>query len=222
MMAEKTPPNPLPSLIIRLSISLACGLIIFVLLNLSAWLTLRGEDRVCPRQGETRIALRISLNALTEYYEEHGHYPDEMEVFLEGKRTPYSKTLLNDQWGNPFVYNFEDEEITISSFGRDGKPGGIGLDADLYHDQRNKQLSLPTSEQFFTADNAEVIRPDLTFGSFLSAGLIAIAMFSSFKEFSPNEISAFLPKMLIYAGILVVMATVIGSLLMPLHVPSGH
>jgi general secretion pathway protein G len=47
---------------------------------------------------------------------------------------PYlEKTLPLDPWGNPYVYVSPGEhgDVDISSTGRDGRPGGDGLDADI-------------------------------------------------------------------------------------------
>ncbi len=47
---------------------------------------------------------------------------------------PYlEKTVPLDPWGRPYVYLSPGEhgDIDISSTGRDGRPGGEGLDADI-------------------------------------------------------------------------------------------
>jgi general secretion pathway protein G len=46
----------------------------------------------------------------------------------------YLSTLPKDPWGNPYVYaspGADGREYEIMSFGRDGKPGGEGPDADI-------------------------------------------------------------------------------------------
>jgi general secretion pathway protein G len=47
---------------------------------------------------------------------------------------PYlKKAVPNDPWGRPYVYRTpgQKSEFEIVSYGRDGKPGGTGEDADL-------------------------------------------------------------------------------------------
>ncbi len=47
---------------------------------------------------------------------------------------PYlKKAVPNDPWGRPYVYRVpgEKSEFTLLSYGKDGKPGGSGEDADL-------------------------------------------------------------------------------------------
>ena len=36
-----------------------------------------------------------------------------------------------DPWGHPYTYTLDGNAFTITSLGRDGKPGGTGVDADL-------------------------------------------------------------------------------------------
>jgi hypothetical protein len=36
-----------------------------------------------------------------------------------------------DGWGRPFLYSTDGAKFVITSLGRDGKPGGLGLDCDL-------------------------------------------------------------------------------------------
>jgi general secretion pathway protein G len=46
----------------------------------------------------------------------------------------YLKTIPKDPWGNPYLYTSpgaDGREYDITSYGRDGKPGGEGPDADI-------------------------------------------------------------------------------------------
>jgi general secretion pathway protein G len=47
---------------------------------------------------------------------------------------PYlKKAVPNDPWGRPYVYRHpgQKSEYDLTSYGRDGKPGGTGEDADI-------------------------------------------------------------------------------------------
>jgi len=81
--------------------------------------------------------------ALQQYRIDVGRYPS-TEQGLQALLTkpsnvskwdgPYlEKTLPLDPWGRPYVYLSPGEhgEVDISSAGRDGRPGGDGLDADI-------------------------------------------------------------------------------------------
>lgn len=45
---------------------------------------------------------------------------------------PYlRKAVPSDPWGNPYVYRSAGDGVDILSYGRDGRPGGSALDADI-------------------------------------------------------------------------------------------
>jgi len=46
---------------------------------------------------------------------------------------PYLKNAdkIEDPWGNPYHYELTDNDVKISSLGRDGKAGGAGEDGDI-------------------------------------------------------------------------------------------
>ena len=81
--------------------------------------------------------------ALDQYRLDNRHYPS-AEQGLDALVTkpasetawagPYlKKAVPNDPWGRPYVYRVpgEKSEFTLLSYGKDGKPGGTGEDADL-------------------------------------------------------------------------------------------
>lgn len=90
------------------------------------------------------IQLKNVQTALELYYVDVGEYPDP-EIGLEALikkpdsidnwNGPYIKTNkgLDDPWGHQFQYDKSDDDntITLSSLGRDGKIGGTGEDADI-------------------------------------------------------------------------------------------
>jgi general secretion pathway protein G len=44
---------------------------------------------------------------------------------------PYVQEEPKDPWGRPYVYTVAEGSFTITSLGKDGKPGGDGVDADI-------------------------------------------------------------------------------------------
>jgi general secretion pathway protein G len=92
----------------------------------------------------TQAQLKNIGSALELYYLDSGKYPT-AETGLgalvaspnDGSvwNGPYLKTdaALKDAWGNKFAYEQAGEPVSIlvKSLGRDGKPQGQGLDADL-------------------------------------------------------------------------------------------
>jgi len=71
-----------------------------------------------------------------------GRYPTESEGLkvlwtrkdIRGYDGPYlAKPVESDAWGNPYVYKVtsDDHAYDISSYGKDGKEGGDGKNADI-------------------------------------------------------------------------------------------
>ena len=81
--------------------------------------------------------------ALDQYRLDTRHYPNAEQGLeaLVAKPTneanwsgPYlKKAVPNDPWGRPYVYRTPGEktDYEVVSYGRDGKPGGSGEDADI-------------------------------------------------------------------------------------------
>ena len=92
-------------------------------------------------------AARAQIDALTKSLDQYrldvGHYPSTEQglAVLNNKPAdepkwagPYlAKALPKDPWGNDYQYRSPGEhgEYDLLSFGRDGRPGGEGEDADL-------------------------------------------------------------------------------------------
>jgi len=70
--------------------------------------------------------------ALDQYRLDNRRYPTSQEG-LEAIRPYLKKSVPNDPWGRPYVYRSPGDrgEFELLSFGRDGKAGGSGDDADI-------------------------------------------------------------------------------------------
>ena len=83
----------------------------------------------------TLIMTHPLLNCLREHKELHGSYPLTLEEMTDHVGEPYGKDQLErrmrDSWGNSMVYSSDGKTWELLSYGADGKPGGIGLDADI-------------------------------------------------------------------------------------------
>ncbi|MDT8410572.1 MAG: type II secretion system major pseudopilin GspG [Wenzhouxiangellaceae bacterium] len=119
-------------------------LVVLVILGLIAGLVVpnimgRGEDA----KSRTAVAevQRISM-AVDEFYLDTGRAPRELRELVERPGNvsnwngPYiNNSNLNDPWGNAYSYRFPGEQransADISSYGRDGAPGGEGPDRDV-------------------------------------------------------------------------------------------
>ncbi|MBW4330312.1 type II secretion system major pseudopilin GspG [Stakelama sp. CBK3Z-3] len=104
---------------------------------------------VISRPDEARVTvantdIKTISSALKMYRLDNGDYPTEqqgLKALVEKPTTPpvprnwsaegYLGDMPQDPWGNPYVYRTGPGGFTILSLGKDGKPGGEGLDADI-------------------------------------------------------------------------------------------
>jgi general secretion pathway protein G len=70
--------------------------------------------------------------ALDQYRLDNRRYPTSEEG-LQAIQPYLKKTLPNDPWGRPYVYRAPGQkgDFELFSYGRDGKSGGAGEDADI-------------------------------------------------------------------------------------------
>ena len=115
----------------------------FTLLELLVVIVIIGllAGYVAPRyfsqvgKSEIQVA-RAQIDALEkavdQYRLDNRRYPTNEEGLAAVQ--PYlKKTLPNDPWGRPYLYRTPGEktDYEVISYGRDGKPGGAGEDADI-------------------------------------------------------------------------------------------
>lgn len=115
----------------------------FTLLELLVVIVIIGllAGYVAPRyfsqvgKSETQVA-RAQIDALEkaldQYRLDNRRYPSSEEGLAAVQ--PYlKKTLPNDPWGRPYLYRTPGQrgEYEVYSYGRDGKAGGNGEDADI-------------------------------------------------------------------------------------------
>ena len=91
----------------------------------------------------TKAQLEMFSTALDSFNMDTGRYPTESEGLkvlwtkskdIRGYDGPYlPKPANEDAWGNPYIYKKTSDEhgYDIISYGKDGKEGGDGKDADL-------------------------------------------------------------------------------------------
>jgi general secretion pathway protein G len=95
------------------------------------------------RAKTAQMQLDTLASAVESYRSDVGHYPTGSQGVAAlltdpgegGWKGPYVKNsnVLNDPWGHPVQYQVgqDGQSFTVTSLGRDGQPGGTGLDADL-------------------------------------------------------------------------------------------
>jgi general secretion pathway protein G len=126
----------------------------FTLLELLVVLVILGllAGYVAPRyfaqvgKSEVKVA-RAQIDALEKALDQYRidtrHYPSAEQGLQALMARPANepnwsgpylrKALPADPWGNPYVYRYPgaDGGVEILSYGRDGRPGGSELDADI-------------------------------------------------------------------------------------------
>ena len=95
---------------------------------------------VCTGQKFTIFPRMWTLTKkLNEYKEQHETYPLTLEEmtseWTKDDGTPLSKedvdSWIVDGWRNPMIYSSDGKTWKLLSYGADGKPGGVGLNADF-------------------------------------------------------------------------------------------
>jgi len=83
------------------------------------------------RQERATIDIQAIDSALKVYYTRKGHYPDTSSGLNSLVELQILERMPKDPWGRPYLYALEGGRPLITSYGRDGAPGGEGADADL-------------------------------------------------------------------------------------------
>jgi len=241
------------NLVYRLRIAFSVGVILFILSFLSYWVksrdTLMGNDTLACKTGQT---LRRVSEALEDRIGKHVSLPQslleissEMDTTIEpGPPGAYGTAFSDDAlpfvkngapvdgWGRPLHYSAEGTSYTILSYGRDGKPGGIGLDCDMgmvhhpagwYADSikfsgsyQESPSYMPTLYQFLF----ELPSRGMILSCFLTGGLAFFMTFFLVRSVpsSGREIAVCIGSH--FMTFLV--AFFFSILILNLHVPTGH
>lgn len=94
------------------------------------------------RATRVKTDLKTLSGALAMYRLDNGDYPTSEQglkaLFEKPATAPvpqawrsYVTEAPTDPWSNPYTYSNDGAGYTITSLGRDGKPGGEGVDADI-------------------------------------------------------------------------------------------
>jgi len=90
-----------------------------------------------PPQAVTDDAMEETFWRIHLYMERHRKVPPSLAVLP--KREGYANSII-DAWGRELCYTIDDQGvIALSSLGADGKPGGMGLNADVVRRYRTQK-----------------------------------------------------------------------------------
>ena len=101
-------------------------------------------QRINPaKQSVARAQIENFMNALDAYFLDTGHFPNSQQGLATLRARPESETKWNgpylkknvpqDPWGHAYLYKSpgSTNEFEITSYGKDGQPGGAGENADI-------------------------------------------------------------------------------------------
>ena len=103
-----------------------------------------------PPESLTHAAIQSTMVRIHMYMLDNREYPPDLSVLPE--RKGYDNRVI-DGWGRPLLYSVDENGIiSVSSLGRDGKPGGEGLDADIVRRNRtrNEDGSLDIDDEYWS------------------------------------------------------------------------
>ncbi|MEL0647368.1 type II secretion system major pseudopilin GspG [Pseudoalteromonas agarivorans] len=92
------------------------------------------------REGTAKAQMQVMATSLDSYRLDIGYYPAKLDDLLSSSNKlwdgPYfPQKIPLDPWGNEYSYSASSDSngdmFSLKSFGRDGKPGGEGEDADV-------------------------------------------------------------------------------------------
>jgi hypothetical protein len=214
------------------AISLAVS--VFVIVVVTAGIQLRSDARLCPRQWETSEGLRHLVQQLepqiAQYVKDHKQLPDRLadlpdfgpDVSCSWLERSANGDVL-DEWKNPTRYQVDGETFVVVSFGRDGAEGGVGPDADLYSDGRNRDARRPSFVQFLTeSDVREIATRGFFLDGILAAGIVAGTVYMMLRARPKTPETMTVRKAVVQITIVVIAASALGIFLLPVHIPSGH
>ena len=114
-------------------------MLIGVVVAFAASRILGGGDRA--KVGLAKAQIQTTADKIEQYKMDVGRYPAALEDLVKaptgssGWLGPYAKEIeLKDPWGQPMEYKVPGENeraFSLLSHGRDGKPGGSSVDADI-------------------------------------------------------------------------------------------
>ena len=132
----------------RAGFTLAELMVVIVIIGLLATLVVPNVVRklVAATRTTAEANVKTLADACDSYaIENNGRYPESLEQLVQpdesGNTFLNRETVPTDPWGNPFVYEPPSggRKLNITSYGKDGVPGGEGDDADIsWEEMRNK------------------------------------------------------------------------------------
>ena len=184
-----------------------------------AWQSLGGGPSLAFRQSWTQSFLEEIADAIDVYRQRENTLPaslDNLRSVDDLGLLPFREEGMLDGWERPFVYTTNGNDFTVMSYGRDGKPGGVGLDCDLTHAAPRPPSSFMTFTQFlFERPTGRIV------GTCVASPLLAFILCWRLAEpAQTTKQSVFdLCKRVVAV---IIGAVIVGLILAVFHLPTGH
>ncbi len=207
---------------VRILVSVMLGYLVAVIASIVAWLNVGMMPNFYPNQRATWQALSDIDHMIALYRHDTKSLPQSLkeihsinEVHHEFDSDERSNPL--DAWGRPFVYSVDGNHYTVSSLGRDGRLGGVGLDCDLSNNDSWPEDARPTFRQFISQKPARGV-----LGTCLACGIVVF--FVGMTTVDPSAIQS---KAGVVAVLMKLAATILGAVITAafitaLHIPNHH
>jgi hypothetical protein len=164
----------------------------------------------------TQRGLKDIAKAVGEYRQTYGTDPRSADDLAKMTNLAFTAENNIDGWRRAFVFEFDNSNLVATSYGRDGKPGGVGLDCDLTSTNWAPKEAKPTFKQFLYAmPTGGMITSAVVSGAL--GFLIAVFVIKS-DDFEGDNFLSFIGKLVA----ILICATFIAVVITALHVPSGH
>ena len=223
MSATDDHPPALPKrLLARIIIASLVGLAIAFVSVYVAWKGLADGLGLNGRQIYTQVDLEVIGRSIRMYHDQTGALPttlQDLNTLHDTRVTATDDGKVVDGWGRPFDFKTDGTSFSVTSLGRDAKPGGVGLDCDMSITDNSAVAtarSFPALSQFiFDMPTAGII------ASCLVSGAMAFVLTFMLVQTPPAT-----PKGIAAAGLKITL-TAIGALIAAaimaiLHIPVGH
>jgi len=152
---------------------------------------------------------------IQDYHKQNGKWPASLDVVGLDPDYPDNNdgNVWVDSWGRPYVYRLTKNGYTLMSYGRDGKPGGVGLDSDISMNNANSEM--PFMQVMTSLWAGEMIEASV-FGGLLTFFLTFFLIRP--KDINPKRWGCLLAKLVPTLFVLFYLTL----LIVALDYPSGH